>query len=283
MPMERLIELCRPIDVALILGGREPTMRTDLSKLIYSLKQQGNTIMLLTNGIRLSNAGYLSELRDAGLDKVILSISSLREAFYERMEGHRHLKRKLEALENLARAEVPVTVSSTISLGENDDELGALWQLCLDYSAVVNGFRLRTTAEIGRSISVSRIHMSDLLGRVAEAMGISKAALMQGYDRSRHYHTSFQFMAETHLCETGGPPVLDNVTADPWWNRIGKEMDSDTSLAMGDRTIALHLFSWPDRTNLDLDEQCNVAHMSENQGVLPFFEALIGNENDTIL
>ena len=55
------------------LVGGEPTLHSELPRVIRMLKDDGMSVILLTNGVKLTPP-YLCELRDAGLDIVLLHV-----------------------------------------------------------------------------------------------------------------------------------------------------------------------------------------------------------------
>jgi hypothetical protein len=280
---DQIIEMCRPLAGNITLGGAEPTLRKDLPEIIRRLKEIGKPVVLLTNGIRLSDSIYVKELRQAGLDRVLLSLSSLRDSFYEEMEGHHFLKRKLAALENLSDEGIITSISATITRGINDDELGSLWRLCLEHAATVNGFRVRSSANVGRGMDYPRLHLSELTDLLAEAIGVDKSILRDGYDPDSNYRSAIAFKAVAHLSWDNHSATLDYVDPSPPWYRTDGKSTTSPAITMGKDAIFLALASWPDRTNIDLNDTCSMAHVTESHGVLPFYEAIIRSEDDVQL
>jgi len=283
LTVNQIVEKCRPLDGSIVLAGAEPTLRRDLPELISRLKEIGKSVLLLTNGIRLANADYVAKLKLAGLDRVILSISSLRASFYEEMEGHRFLGRKLAALENLSSEGLQTNISATITRGINDDELGALWQLCLDHASTVNAFRVRSSANVGRGIDLPRLHLSELTDLLAKAVGVDNSVLRDGYDQDNNYRSAISVKTVAHLRWEKGMAKLADIDPAPFWNRTTGTFTTSPEMAKEKDAIVLHLVSWPDSTNIDLDEKCSLAYATEDSGILPFFEALVRGEDDVQL
>ena len=65
--------------------GGEATLREDLPELISHASSLGQVVGLLTNGRRLSDAGYVARLAAAGLDHVQITVESHDEAVHDRM------------------------------------------------------------------------------------------------------------------------------------------------------------------------------------------------------
>ncbi|MBE0516964.1 MAG: radical SAM protein, partial [Methanophagales archaeon] len=62
-------------------SGGEPLMRSDLVEIIQGMREFEDEISVTTNGIFLSN--YAADLADAGLDRVNVSLDSLRDDRYD--------------------------------------------------------------------------------------------------------------------------------------------------------------------------------------------------------
>ncbi|MGD8605251.1 MAG: radical SAM protein [Anaerolineales bacterium] len=58
----------------LIFTGGEPTLRPDLVDLIIEAEKLGQVTGLLTNGLRLSDSEYVSQLEQAGLDHLLITL-----------------------------------------------------------------------------------------------------------------------------------------------------------------------------------------------------------------
>ncbi len=274
---EYLLNACKDINLPVLLGGREPTMRDDLPQLISDLKQNGKIVGLITNGIQLANEDYVRSLEEAGLDMVILSLDSLKDSYYESYEGHRHLNRKLAALENLSKTKMEISISSTITPDVNDDELGDLWQKCLEYRESITAFRVRTSAEVGRSTEINNYFLSDIMDKLAEGMGTTRAELLSGYDRELCYHSALVYRGDAYLTANSSQVSLDYVDGAPiWWQ---KENNGITP-PVGDLMISLFISSWPDRDTINLQEPCTVGHYVDEETILPFFEACVRNGHD---
>jgi GTP 3',8-cyclase len=106
------------------LTGGEPLLRHDLATLVGLLRQQPalREIALTTNGILLSK--HAVELRAAGLDRVTISLDTLRP---ERMLEFARSARHADVLEGIAAARHqglgPLKINVVVIRGYNDDEL----------------------------------------------------------------------------------------------------------------------------------------------------------------
>jgi cyclic pyranopterin phosphate synthase len=106
------------------LTGGEPLLRHDLGTLIQMLRRHRavHDIALTTNGILL--ARHTEELRAAGLDRVTVSLDTLRP---ERMQEFARSTRHADVLEGIAAAQDsglgPLKLNVVVIRGYNDDEL----------------------------------------------------------------------------------------------------------------------------------------------------------------
>ena len=121
------------------LTGGEPLLRPKLSKLIGMLAQiEGiDDISLTSNGILLSK--YASELKEAGLKRVNVSLDTLKEDRFKQISGWGKLGEVLSGIEAAHRAGLePVKINMVVLRGINDDEL-------LDFAqkSVIDGWHVR--------------------------------------------------------------------------------------------------------------------------------------------
>ncbi|MCM8792914.1 MAG: radical SAM protein [Candidatus Omnitrophica bacterium] len=108
-----------------ILFGGEPTVRKDLDEIIRIINQSGNTPILFTNGLKLSQLSYCRELKEAGLESVCLSFDGFAPHIYRLMRGvsEKEYHFKLAALENLKKIDMDVILQMTVVKGINEDQI----------------------------------------------------------------------------------------------------------------------------------------------------------------
>jgi len=139
-------EVVRIVAVTVALGvrsvrltGGEPLLRPGLVDLVRRLAAltPRPELSMTTNGIGLDRCA--TALAAAGLDRVTVSLDTLRAEVFARIA---HRDRLPEVLAGLAAAESaglsPVKVNAVLLRGVNDDEAVALLEFCLD-----RGYRLR--------------------------------------------------------------------------------------------------------------------------------------------
>ena len=111
------------------LTGGEPLLRSDVADLIRILKcdLQVNEVALTTNGWLL--AGRASALREAGLDRINVSLDSLDAGTFARMSGGgktRRIERVLEGIAVAAGLGFPIKINMVVQRGVNDGEVMAM-------------------------------------------------------------------------------------------------------------------------------------------------------------
>jgi len=105
-------------------SGGEPLMRDDLPAIIQAIRAFMDDISLTTNGTLLtSKAG---ELADSGLDRVNISLDSLREDRYDAITRTRNnLSRVIDGIYSAIDAGLtPIKLNMVVLKGMNDDEIG---------------------------------------------------------------------------------------------------------------------------------------------------------------
>jgi cyclic pyranopterin phosphate synthase len=107
------------------LTGGEPMMRRDIETIIRklsALKPRLHDLALTTNGYFLPERAR--ELKEAGLDRVTISLDSLKPEKFKRTTGVDVLARVLRGIEAAISARLsPVKVNAVIVRGHNDDEV----------------------------------------------------------------------------------------------------------------------------------------------------------------
>lgn len=167
------------------LTGGEPLLRPDIAGLIRAIRDIGvEDLSLTTNGQLLTHSAV--GLKDSGLDRVNISLDSLRPERYRRITGGGSLLPVLRAIGKARRCGLsPVKINMVPVKGINDDEIAGFAKLAADRdvhvrfielmpvgrrgAAMKNFDRLRVTAEeakkaasgAGRLIPLGRSGSSD--------------------------------------------------------------------------------------------------------------------------
>jgi cyclic pyranopterin phosphate synthase len=135
----RLADLFAAVGVSRVrLTGGEPLLRRDLPALVALLaRRPGLTdLALTTNGVLLGSAA--SDLRRAGLQRLTVSLDTLRRDRFQRLARVDALPHVLAGIGAARRAGFPpVKIDAVISRGDNDDELVDLLEFSRDVGAEV--------------------------------------------------------------------------------------------------------------------------------------------------
>jgi cyclic pyranopterin phosphate synthase len=119
--------------------GGEPLLRRDLESIVArtAALERRPEISLTTNGIGLARRA--TRLREAGLDRINVSLDTLRPEVFRKLARRDRLSDVLDGLAAAAAAGLtPVKVNTVLMRGLNDDEAAPLLRYCLEH-----GYELR--------------------------------------------------------------------------------------------------------------------------------------------
>jgi cyclic pyranopterin phosphate synthase len=120
------------------LTGGEPLLRRDLGRLVRLLRQDRRIteVALTTNGVLLAESA--DELYYAGLDRITVSLDTLKPERFRRLTGRDEFARVLEGLDSVGKTGFPNLKIDTVAIrGFNEDELGELIECAKRYQAEV--------------------------------------------------------------------------------------------------------------------------------------------------
>ncbi len=165
----------RPIPPpAIQFSGGEPTVRSDLPKLISMAKEKGfEHVEVNTNGIMFANSpSFFEECQRAGMDTIYLQFDGLDDAIYKAVRGIPLLGTKMKVLENARRTGFDsIVLVVTLVRGVNDSQVGAIIDFALKNSDVVRCVNFQPVSITGRidkgQREAMRINTSDFM-RLAE-------------------------------------------------------------------------------------------------------------------
>lgn len=119
----------------LILSGGEPLLRDDLETLSRHASRRGATVVVGTNGTRLT-ADRIGSLKASGVKGVAVSVDSLQARYHDRFRhGEGALAHTLAAVERLQAGELDFVIQTTVTTG-NRHELERLSEWAADAGAV---------------------------------------------------------------------------------------------------------------------------------------------------
>jgi cyclic pyranopterin phosphate synthase len=149
------------------ITGGEPTIRPQLHELIRLLRAvpEIEDVALSTNGVRLPEIAGL--LRESGLDRVNMSVDSLRE---DRIVAIARRKLGFDPVRSAIAAQAagldPIKLNMVVMRGVNDDEVEDLARLTIDHPWHVRFIELMPVGDL-RALTWEHVVSSDeILGRL---------------------------------------------------------------------------------------------------------------------
>ncbi|NJE04499.1 GTP 3',8-cyclase MoaA [Thermococcus sp. MV11] len=128
--IERLVRIASRLGIRKVkLTGGEPTVRSDIIEIVKRIKPYVKDLSMTTNGSRLKELA--KPLAEAGLDRVNVSLHSLRPDVYRKITGVDMLDTVLEGIEEAVKYLSPVKLNMTVMRGLNDAEI---WEM-IDFAA----------------------------------------------------------------------------------------------------------------------------------------------------
>ncbi len=136
MDVEEITKICRAfydlgVEKVKITGG-EPLLRKDIVEIVQEMPPF-KEISMVTNGTKLSKLAH--DLKEAGLDRVNVSLDTLREEKYQVITGKKMLRNVIEGIRSAYDAALfPIKLNMVVLKGINDDEVFDL----LEFSSKFN-------------------------------------------------------------------------------------------------------------------------------------------------
>ncbi len=119
---ENLFKVAKELGIKKVkFTGGEPLERDDLEDIIKRAKNYFEDVSLTTNGTKLK--GRAKDLYLAGLNRINISLQSLKPEIYRRITGRDMLKNVLEGIEDARNTPLnPIKINYVIMKGLNDSE-----------------------------------------------------------------------------------------------------------------------------------------------------------------
>jgi cyclic pyranopterin phosphate synthase len=153
------------------LTGGEPLLRRDLAGLVAHLSGRAGLAerSLTTNGVHLGAA--VIALRDAGLDRVTVSLDTLRLDRFERLSRSRDLPAVLAGIDAAVAAFGTVKIDTVVIRGENDDELVDLTRHAAGLGAEIRFIEYMDVGGATNWAASRVVPRAEILARVETAFG----------------------------------------------------------------------------------------------------------------
>lgn len=171
------------------LTGGEPMLRRDIETIIQKLNQlrpRLEDLALTTNGYFLPERAQ--GLKDAGLDRVTISLDSLKRDVFKRMTGVDVLDKVLDGIAAAKRAGLePIKINAVIVRGHNEDEVADFAAFARDYDVkmrFIEFMPLDSGHEWSRDDVVSGKEIREL---ISERYPLAPVDVARGSDTSSRY------------------------------------------------------------------------------------------------
>lgn len=189
-------EITFAVDVAVSMGvdrvritGGEPLLRRDLADLIGMLKSQTDVadIAMTTNALLLDR--HAPALAEAGLDRINISLDSLRPDRFEKITRHGALKRAWKGIDAAIDAGLgPLRINTLLLAGFNEDEVDDWLELTREHPIDV---RFMELMPIGEGAELTRlgeyVDLTALKDRLVEERGLVAAEVSVGNGPARYW------------------------------------------------------------------------------------------------
>jgi cyclic pyranopterin phosphate synthase len=188
--IERLSRIFRDLGVTKIrITGGEPLIRAELTKLIGKLAsiERLEDLALTTNGYTL--ASQARALRDAGLRRVTISLDSLDDEVFKRMNGRGcSVDRVLEGIEVAQRVGLhPIKLNCVVQRGVNDHTIVDLAKRFKGTGHIVRFIEFMDVGTLNGWELSQVVSAGEILARIHAEMPLEPAALNYRGEVARRY------------------------------------------------------------------------------------------------
>jgi cyclic pyranopterin phosphate synthase len=141
--LEQVVRAAAALGIGKVkLSGGEPTLRRDLVEVVTRLRPHVEELSMTTNGFRM--AELAQPLRRSGLDRVNISLHTLRRSTYQAITGADLLTRVLDGVEAALEAGFEqVKLNVVLLKGVNDSEVWDLMEFAAKVGATLQLIELQ--------------------------------------------------------------------------------------------------------------------------------------------
>ena len=157
--------------------GAEPTMNPKLFDLVKIARKNGHRPSLLTNGLKLRNHKYASNLKEAGINMLGLSMNGgLDDDMYQLLDNGRYAKQKSMALENCFKSKIIPHVN-VILIPDNAHVLKPLANRMIELAEKYNMtkypimLRVKSVGEVGNYLDTYTYRLDEMVGILRHIFG----------------------------------------------------------------------------------------------------------------
>jgi uncharacterized radical SAM superfamily Fe-S cluster-containing enzyme len=159
-------------------SGGEPTIYPRFLDVLRMAKEMGfSHTQAATNGIKFTDLEFAHQCKEAGLHTLYLQFDGVCDDVYRRTRGERLWDQKLQCIENVKKAGLKVVLVPTIVKGLNDNQIGDIVRLALEYIECTSGISFQPVAFTGRiakhELESKRFTLADFAHAVQQQTGIA--------------------------------------------------------------------------------------------------------------
>jgi cyclic pyranopterin phosphate synthase len=170
------------------LTGGEPSLRSDLVDLVREMKATGGIehIAMTTNALMLKKQARA--LKDAGLDRVNISIDSLDPQKFRQLTRGGNLERVWEGIQEAEAVGLrPIKLNAVIVRGLNDDEVVRLAELTLDMPWEMRFIEVMPLTGVADVANDGVVKTEELIAKIAAVHGAMEHLGLAASDSARRY------------------------------------------------------------------------------------------------
>lgn len=172
--VEKIITACAALGIKKVrFTGGEPLVIKGLDKLIKHTSSIPSIkdISITTNGMLL--ADMAEDLKKSGLNRVNISLDTLRADKFKTITRHGDINKVFEAIEKCLRLDmVPVKLNVVLMKGVNDDEIGDFIKLTMDAPIQVRFIELMPIGEGLKYFDECSMKVEDVIERFPELVPV---------------------------------------------------------------------------------------------------------------
>src|SRR5512139_2022050 len=170
--IRRLVQIFARLGVDKIrLTGGEPTVHPDLLTIVRDIHTAGITrISMTTNGLRLTELA--APLKDAGLERVNVSVDTLDPDRFHRVTRWGHLDKVLAGVHAAEAAGLtPIKINAVSARGFNEQDIANLARLTLSHPWQVRFIEMMPFGDVAAFAQNATISQAEIMGRIETEVG----------------------------------------------------------------------------------------------------------------
>jgi GTP 3',8-cyclase len=168
----RLVNLFARLGIDKIrLTGGEPSIHPDLISIVQGIRAAGITrISMTTNGLRLTDLAR--PLKEAGLERVNVSVDTLDPERFHRVTRWGHLDKVLDGITAAEAAGLtPLKINAVVARGFNEDDVVELARLTLTHPWQVRFIEMMPFGDVAGFAQSATVSQAEIMQRIEATLG----------------------------------------------------------------------------------------------------------------